>query len=110
MHGPILPFGAAAIAALAVVVLAGPALAKLTLDTKPAKAGVLPETGGQRVHPPRPFQPEYGQFGRITVTCQSADRLGMMPFLGGWLPVQRFGWGGQMMPFGDGAFTCMVLP
>lgn len=107
MPGPVLPLGAAALLALGAVVLVRPVSAKLTLDAKPAKAGVLPETGGQRVRPPRPFRPDYG---RITVTCQGGERLGMVPSLGGWLPVQRFGWGGQTMPFGDGAFTCMVLP
>jgi hypothetical protein len=105
-----LPLGVAALLTLGATVLVRPVSAKLTLDAKPAKAGVLPETGGQRVRLPRPFRPEYGQFGRMTVTCQGAERLGMTPSLGGWLPVQRFGWGGQMMPFGDGAFTCMVLP
>lgn len=110
MHGTILPLGAAVLLTLGAVVLVRPVAAKLTLDAKPAKTGVLPETGGQRVRPSRPFRWEHGQLGRMTVTCQGAERLGMVPSPAGWLPVQRFGWGGQMMPFGDGAFTCMVLP
>ena len=110
MHGPILPLGLAVLLTLSVVALDRPVSARLTLDAKPAKAGVLPETGGQRVRPLRPFRLDHGQLGRMTVTCQGADRLGMVPSLAGWLPAQRFGWGGQMMPFGDGAFTCTVLP
>ena len=110
MHPAILPLGAAALLTLGAVVLMRPVSAKVTLDAKPAKAGILPETGGQRIRLPKPFRFEHGQLGRMTVTCQGADRLGMVPSLAGWLPFQRFGWGGQMMPFGDGAFTCMVLP
>ena len=109
MHGTMLPLGVAALLTLGAVALVRPVSAKLTLDARPAP-GVLPETGGQRVRPPRPFHLEHGQLGRITVTCQGPERLGMVPSLGGWLPVQRFGWGGQMMPFGDGAFTCVVSP
>lgn len=110
MHTPILPLGAAVLLTLSAIVLVQPVVARVTLDAKPAQAGVLPETGGQRVRPPRPFRLEHGQLGRMTVTCQGTERLGMVPSLAGWLPAPRFGWGGQMMPFGDGAFTCTVLP
>ncbi len=111
MRGTTLPLGAAALLVIGAFVLASPVAAKLTRDTKPAsKTGLPPETGGQRVLSSRPFHSQYGQFGRMIVTCQGLERLGMAPPLIGWLPVPRVGWGSPMTPFGDGAAACMVLP
>jgi hypothetical protein len=113
MRGTTLPLGAAALLVIGAFVLVSPVAAKLTRDTKPAsKTGLPPETGGQRVLSSRPFHSQSGQFGRMIVTCQGLERLGMAPPLIGWLPFPRFGWGGPMplTPFGDGAVGCMVLP
>jgi hypothetical protein len=111
MRGTMLPLGAAALLMLSAFVLVSPVAAKLTRNTKPvSKTGLLPETGGQHVLSPRPFYPQHGQFGRMIVTCQGLERLGMAPPLVGWLPFQRFGWGGPMTPFGDCAAAYMVFP
>ena len=110
MRGTMLPLGVAALLMLGALFLAGPVAAKLTLDAKPAaKAGLTPETGGQRVRLPRPSHLECSPFGRAIVG-PGLERLGLGSPFASWWWFQRFGWGGPMTPFSEGAAFCVVFP